>query len=260
VLANQGYMGAAGAKGDLQTDINKHLPGQQIRFAAPGTAFAPWALAKQRPSDDPNEKRAQTFMFGPVGALSMDRPKIQQGDLQAAIDKVQLQTPFPDTYIGRQLLTIAKLIDAAPGAGFTRANFTAMMDGFDTHRDEMARQNVLFTELSQALGAFDNALAELGASGRVTVFTQTEFNRTLAPNATAGSEHGWGGHSLVMGGSVAGGDIYGTFPYADGPENLGGGGIFQPTVNGEDYMGMLGRWHGERNESTASVRELGMLL
>jgi uncharacterized protein (DUF1501 family) len=260
VLANQGYIGVPGAKGDLQTDLNKHLPGQQVRFTAPGTAFAPWAIAKQRPSDDPNEKRTQAFMFGPVGALSLDRPKIEQADLQAAIERVRVDTPFPDTYIGRQLLTIAKLIDAAPVAGFTRANFTAMMDGFDTHRDQMARQNVLFTELSQALGAFDNAMAELGAASRVMVFTQTEFNRTLAPNATAGTEHGWGGHNLVMGGSVTGGDIYGSFPYADGPENLGGGGVFQPTVTGEDYLGMLGRWHGVRSESVASPRELGMLL
>ncbi len=260
VLANQGYLGAPGARGDLQTDINKHLPGQQIRFTAPATAFTPWAIANQRPSDDPNDKRAQAFMFGPVGALSLDRPKIESAELRSAMEAVRVNTPFPDTYIGRQLLTIAKLIDAAPGVGFSRANFTAMMDGFDTHSDQMARQNVLFAELSQALGAFHDALAELGAAGRVTVFTHTEFNRTLAPNASAGTEHGWGGHHMVMGGSVAGGDIYGTFPYADGPENLGGGGIFQPTLTGDDYLGMLGRWHGVRSEGPASARELGMLL
>jgi uncharacterized protein (DUF1501 family) len=259
VLANQGYIGAPGAKGDLQTDINKHLPGQQIRFTAPATAFTPWAIAKQRPSDDPNDKRPQAFMFGPVGALSLDRPKIGPDELRSAMEAVRVNTRFPDTYIGRQLLTVAKLIDAAPGVGFSRANFTAMMDGFDTHDDQMARQNVLFTELSQALGAFHDALSELGSANRVTVFTQTEFNRTLAPNAWGGTEHGWGGHQLVSG-SVAGGDIYGTFPYADGPENLGGGGIFRPTATGEDYLGMVGRWHGVNSEAATAPREFGMLL
>lgn len=256
VVANQGWL-----KGPSPVVRRKPLPlfrgvqvpefalhdlGQQAQFVRPGAGFAPWAVEQQRQVTDPTDDAPQAIKFGPVGALSLDRPKVDLAAWNEALVKADINTRFPDTYIGNQLLKIAKLIQISPGLGFTRPLFTAMMDGFDTHIDQMAKQVTLFSELSQGLGAFENAIAELGASFRVTTFTHTEFNRTLAPNNTGGTEHAWGGHSLIMGGSVTGGDIYGTFPSADGPENIGGTGIFLPSISGDEYMGMIGRWFGAR--------------
>jgi uncharacterized protein (DUF1501 family) len=31
----------------------------------------------------------------------------------------------------------------------------------------------------------------------VVTYTKTEFNRTLRPNTSHGTEHGWGGHEPV---------------------------------------------------------------
>ena len=38
----------------------------------------------------------------------------------------------------------------------------------------------------------------------VTLFTESEFNRTGNANANQGTDHAWGGHHLVIGGAVEG--------------------------------------------------------
>ena len=88
------------------------------------------------------------------------------------------------------------------------------VSGFETRQDELRRQADLFAELDSALVMFYKAVSDLGMAESVTVYTDTEFNRTLTPNKTGGSLHAWGGHQLVLGGSVLGGRIYGTVPIA----------------------------------------------
>ena len=47
---------------------------------------------------------------------------------------------------------------------------------------------------------------------RSPAFTLSDFSRTYNPDSTSGTDHAWGGHHLIMGGAVKGGDFYGTFP------------------------------------------------
>ena len=52
-----------------------------------------------------------------------------------------------------------------------------------------------------------------GMQDQVVTIVLSEFGRTLDPASGAGSDHGWGNHWFVMGGSVKGGKIYGdNFP------------------------------------------------
>uniref|UniRef100_UPI003F6A35DD DUF1501 domain-containing protein n=1 Tax=Aequoribacter sp. TaxID=2847771 RepID=UPI003F6A35DD len=86
----------------------------------------------------------------------------------------------------------------------------------------------------------------------VTLFTASDFGRTLAVNGD-GTDHGWGGHHLVMGGAVQGGQILGTIP----PPMLGhdhdaGGGRLIPTIAVDQYAAALGQWLGL---STAAVSD-----
>ena len=61
--------------------------------------------------------------------------------------------------------------------------------------------------------AFYDATMELGVANDVTSFTASDFGRTLTVNRD-GTDHGWGGHHFVVGGSVAGNRMYGGFPEA----------------------------------------------
>jgi uncharacterized protein DUF1501 len=76
-----------------------------------------------------------------------------------------------------------------------------------------------FHDISVRAGArraFRDALVELGVADRVTTFTVSDFGRTLSTNGN-GSDHAWGGNHLVMGGAVAGGRVYGSYPASLAP-------------------------------------------
>lgn len=122
-----------------------------------------------------------------------------------------------DSKLGDQLKMIARLIAGRTHLGNNRQVFFCEIRGFDTHQNMLASHANLMEELSNAMEAFRNCLKDplMNIFDKVTTFTASDFNRTITPNGTsrsAGSDHAWGGHTLVMGGAVNGGDIYGHFP------------------------------------------------
>jgi uncharacterized protein (DUF1501 family) len=134
---------------------------------------------------------------------------------------------------------VAALVRMAPSWGMSRQVFTVTQSGYDTHTDQLVRQQALFRDLSQTLAAFRGALDEMDMGGQVAVFTETDFNRSVTPNSTGGTEHGWGGHHLVIGGAVRGGDVYGEFPSFQTAND-----IWRPTMSREQYSAELSRWAG----------------
>jgi uncharacterized protein (DUF1501 family) len=169
-----------------------------------------------------------------------------------------LTTTFPTTSIATQMKMIARMIGAAPQLGLTRQVFFASLGGFDLHSDQLTAHATLFQQLSQALNAFSSATAELGVQNQVTTFTASDFSRTFNTNGTndgtAGSDHGWGSHHLVMGGAVKGGDIYGSVPLLElgGPEDTGRG-RWIPTTSVDEYSATLASWFGVSASSLATV-------
>ncbi|WP_301387507.1 DUF1501 domain-containing protein [Thalassolituus sp. UBA2590] len=87
--------------------------------------------------------------------------------------------------------------------GLKRQVFAVSMPGFDTHDDQHARHSMLLRELSLSLWHFQEAIDALGMADKVTLFTQSDFGRTLAPN-NSGTDHAWGGNQLVVGAAATG--------------------------------------------------------
>jgi uncharacterized protein (DUF1501 family) len=80
---------------------------------------------------------------------------------------------------------------------------------------------------------------------RVTLFTASDFGRTLTSNGN-GSDHGWGSHHLVMGGAVRGGALLGPGAAVlanDGPDDVGQGRLL-PSTAVDQYAATLARWMG----------------
>lgn len=166
-----------------------------------------------------------------------------------------LKTQFPKTSLGGQLQQVAQIIQARGALGMNRQIFFCSLGSFDTHTGEFGTLNTLYPQLSQALSAFYNATQELGVAENVTTFTESDFNRTFQPTSGDGSDHAWGGHHLVLGGAVGGGQIYGTFPTFElgGPDDTDTRGRWIPTTAIDQYGATLCSWFGIPDSALASV-------
>ena len=116
---------------------------------------------------------------------------------------------YPRGRLGDSLRQIAQLIKAGLGMEIAFAD----MGGWDTHVNQGNDQGQLalrLTELGQALAAFATDLGERMRD--VCVLTMSEFGRTVRENGTGGTDHGHGTAMLVLGGTVAGKQVAGTWP------------------------------------------------
>jgi uncharacterized protein (DUF1501 family) len=148
------------------------------------------------------------------------------------------------TPLQTQLRTVAKLIAARDALGVSRQIFFVSAGGFDQHDDQMADQPGLLSNVSVAIKSFHDAISEIGMDNSITLFTQSDFGRTLTSNGD-GSDHAWGGIQLVSGGAVLGGRIYGEYPLLELGSSLDvGGGRIVPTTSADQYVATLATWFG----------------
>lgn len=163
---------------------------------------------------------------------------------QAAFDPPpQINTVFPETDLGQQLLGVARFLATRGPLGIRRQSFFVGAGGFDTHAAQAQNHPQLLAGIDQALSAFYQATVELGIADQVTLCTLSEFGRTLSINGD-GTDHGWGSHQLVVGGAVKGG-TYGQFPSLaiEGPDDAEEGRLI-PTTALDEFYAPLVRWFG----------------
>ena len=161
-----------------------------------------------------------------------------------ALSAVNLNVAFPDTGVGRQLQMVARMIAARGPLSQKRQLFFVQQGGYDFHDNLVVSQGQKLKELGDALAAFYSATVAMGVSQNVTSFTTSEFGRALQHNGR-GSDHGWGGHHFILGGSVVGNRVYGTFPtVALGGQEDSGQGRLIPTTSVDEYVATLSRWFG----------------
>lgn len=219
---------------DHQAVVRRALQANALLSSKLGTqGMAPWGTA---PAD------GSTYSAGSDALLQYTSPA--DGTLKTNNLALQLQM-------------VARLIDLNRTAslGMTRQFFMVNLGSFDTHDDQIANHAERLAQLDHALDYFDKVLSAMPSLGdarsQVTTFTASDFGRTFTSNGD-GTDHGWGAHHFVMGGSVIGTEVYGTFPTysaADAEGNFSSAdqiqnGILIPTTSVDHLAYTLGRWMG----------------
>lgn len=155
--------------------------------------------------------------------------------------------------LAAQLNVVARIIAARGGLGATRQVFFVSAGGYDNHDFLLDEHNRRLAAVNAAVDAFWQWLVQLQMESSVTLFTASDFGRTLTSNGD-GSDHGWGAHHFVVGGAVQGGTIYGTFPQVrfGTPEDVGQGNLL-PTTSVDQYAATLGRWLGVADANMPDV-------
>lgn len=177
---------------------------------------------------------------------------------------------FPNTSLGNQLKVVAEMIQLSKANNYaSRQIYYVRLGGFDLHSGMFTANGSpndhagLLTQLDSALKAFWDAMGTLpNAQNEVTAFTASEFARTLQSNG-AGSDHGWGGVQMVLGGAVNGGKLYSNglgkisgFPDQHlgpiAPNNFSRGQMI-PGISVDQYAATLAQWLGVSSGSLGTI-------
>jgi uncharacterized protein (DUF1501 family) len=145
--------------------------------------------------------------------------------------------PYPNTELGRNLHTIASLILSDIN---TRVYYLSL-GSFDTHVNQAAQQQRLFTELNDAVGAF---VADLKANHRFEdslLVTFSEFGRRVAQNASGGTDHGTANTMFLIGGGLQRKGLINSLPDLD---NLAEGDLKYQVDFKDVYATLLHKWLG----------------
>ena len=175
----------------------------------------------------------------PLGELLLD-----QTICSAMNDLPDLSSNFASDPFSQQLCRVAEIIGSRQSLTSYRQIFYVSFDGWDHHHHLLANHAEMLPILSQGLLSFRNTLSTLGVFDNVATFTVSEFGRSLTSNGS-GSNHGWGGHQMIMGGGLNGAEVYGSYPELSdsNPLNIGGG-VYAPTTSYNQYFSEFARWMG----------------
>ena len=142
------------------------------------------------------------------------------------------------------LAQIGRVASVNASLNAPRQTFFVTVGGWDHHDEVINNQARMLPMVANALADFRSILGELDLFNSVTTFTISDFARTLTSNGR-GSDHGWGGHHIVMGGDVNGGQLFGEYPLLSPNSPLDvGRGSYAPTTAVDNYFAELALWFG----------------
>ncbi len=160
----------------------------------------------------------------------------------------------PARNLGQQFKAIVRTMKARATLGLRRQTFFVNYGGWDHHDEVIISMNRMVDVVNRCLASYWQALGEIDLQNNVTLYTASDFARTLTSNG-AGSDHAWGGNSFVLGGAVNGGRVFGNYPDValTGPNIVTSRGISLPDISVDEYFAELALWLGVSPSDLPSV-------
>ncbi|MDB5272325.1 MAG: hypothetical protein JWO58_692 [Chitinophagaceae bacterium] len=116
--------------------------------------------------------------------------------------------PYPNHKLAKQLQQVATFI----ASGLKTRVYYASMGGFDTHVNQLNRQENLLTELSESVTAFVRNLKSVDQFNDTAVLIFSEFGRRVEQNASGGTDHGTANNVFVIAPSLKKQGLYNNMP------------------------------------------------
>ena len=240
VVSNVGALVQPVSKKELETNTNKaELPlglfsqmGQQNHWMMAGHEDKGWAGAVAN-------ALAQEHTNVSVGGVNL----MQHSDVYdtfMAFDEVEQRS------IEEQLEKVATLIASRKETNFPKRQiYFVRHQGWNTQHkplDEMKQNDEkMVAQLDTVLDKFATSLTQLKLDEKVTTFTMFDSSRITSADEH-GLNHGWGGHTFVMGGAVKAG-IHGTMPNIEpNSKDVLPNTALIPTTSTDQYLATMVNW------------------
>lgn len=164
---------------------------------------------------------------------------------------IKIKEVFKDTDISKDFKEALKIIKSKIDIPIIKIS----QKGYDTHANQIERQNKLLKELDDAIGSFVKELKNNNLFDDVLIVTYSEFGRRVKENGSNGTDHGTASCQFVIGGKVKGG-IYGKAPNL---KNLVKNNLIYTTHYRSYYNTILTSWFGNENNKFNTYKNMKFL-
>lgn len=145
------------------------------------------------------------------------------------------KTSYPLTQFGIDLKTVAELIIS----NIETKVFYVTLPGFDTHVDQLPKQEKMLARYAEGIKAFIKDLKSNDRLNDVMVMTFSEFGRRLDENESEGTDHGLANNVFLINGVLKKPGLFNPMPNLLEVENGGQ----RPTVDFKGiYATLLKKW------------------
>ncbi len=143
---------------------------------------------------------------------------------------------YPNHKFGNNLKQIAQFINS----GLTTRVYYSSLGGFDSHVNQLPKQDRLLKIYSKSVGALVNDLKKQNRFKDTLILTFTEFGRRVKENASTGTDHGTANNVTIISGSLKQAGVYNEIPNL---QNLDANGDLQHSVDFRSvYATILNNW------------------
>ena len=118
-------------------------------------------------------------------------------ELKNKMKKLPLDIKLPKGQLSKQTLTALKIINTDFPPSFIQME----IGGFDTHQNQINRQNRLLQELSENISLLKKGTEKLNKNVELNIVVTSEFGRRLKENGSKGTDHGSASIALLIGNS-----------------------------------------------------------